>query len=192
MPPCSVIPADCRVLQKKMKESSESKVYEISYLLVPSLPEEKVGEQAAAFSALLAKHSASVIDEEAPSLISLAYEMDKSQGGGSHQRFDKGYFGWIKFSCLSSSIEEIRKAFEQNPNALRVLAVATLKEKTYLGKRAKSEAKPDSKGEEKQASTAPADAAGAASESAAPAALSMTPTEIAAVDKSIDEMVKGA
>jgi len=175
-----------------MKETtSESKVYEISYLLVPSLPEEKVGEQTAAFSAILAKNSASVIDEEAPVLISLAYEMDKSTGGGSHQRFDKGYFGWIKFSCSPSIIEDIRKAFELNPSTLRALSVATLKEKTYLGKRAKSEAKPENKGEEKQAKPV-SDDAGVVSGSAASAAAPMTPTDIAAVDKSIDEIVKGA
>jgi hypothetical protein len=65
-------------LRKKMNESTseskkDSKVYEISYILVPSLPAEKVGEQTAALTAILAEHSAVVIDEEAPSLISLAY-----------------------------------------------------------------------------------------------------------------------
>jgi len=179
------------MLENKMKESSESKVYEISYLLVPSLPEEKVSEQAAAFSAILAKNSASVIDEEAPSLMSLAYEMDKSTGGGSHQRFDKGYFGWIKFSCPTSAIEDVRKSFEQSPNSLRVLAVATLKGKTYLGKRVRSEVKAETRGDEKQA------AAGARPDAVAvepgiAATLPMTPAEIAAVDKSIDEIVKGA
>jgi len=167
------------MLEKHMTESTHtSKVYEISYLLVPSLPQEKVGAEAAALSALLAQHSATVIDEEAPSSISLAYEMDKSSGG-AHQRFDQGYFGWIKFSCPSSSIEDIRKGFEQSPNVLRSLAVSTLKEKTYLGKRAKPEARRE---EAANPSPAPAIAPGAP----------LTASEIAAVDQKLDEIVKGA
>jgi ribosomal protein S6 len=177
--------ADCRILPKKMNESTsestkDSKVYEISYILVPSLPQEKIGEQTAALTAILVQHSAVVIDEESPSLISLAYEMDKGSGGGVHQRFDQGYFGWVKFYCSPSVIEEIRKAFDQNPHILRTLAVSTIREKTYLGKRAKSENKTENKIEEKTVK--------AISDSVAP----MSPAEIAAVDKSIDEIVKGA
>ena len=95
-----------------MNESiSSSKVYEISYLLVPSLPEEKVNAEVGVLSSVLQKHSAEILADEAPSLISLAYEMDRNTGGGLHQRFDRGYFGWFKFSCPPSAIEEIRKSF---------------------------------------------------------------------------------
>lgn len=158
----------------------DSKVYEIGYLLVPSLPLEKVGEQVSALAAILEKHSAVVITEEAPTLIPLAYEMDGR---------DQGYFGWIKFYCSPSVIEEIRKSFDQNPNTLRTLAISTVREKTYLGKRAKS----DNKAEEKPAQTVSFDEAKSSVELivAVPAA-PMTAAEITAVDKSIDEMVKGA
>ena len=162
-------------------------IYEIGYILVPSLPQEKVSEQASLFTEILAKNAASVIDEETPSSISLAYEMDKSSGGGTHQRFDQGYFGWVKFSCPSSAIETIRKSFDQNPFALRTLAISVPRERTYLGKRSKSEAKPEDK-----PAKAPLGEAGAVlAETAAVPTAPMTPTEIAAVDKSIDEIVKG-
>jgi ribosomal protein S6 len=157
----------------------DSKIYEIGYLLVPSLPAEKVGEQVSAFAVILAQHSAIVIDEESPSLISLAYEMDK---------IDHGYFGWIKFYCSPSVIEEIRKSFDQNPNTLRTLAIATVREKTYLGKRAKS----DNKAEEKPAKVTLDEANPAVEPAVAVPTAPMTAAEIAAVDKSIDEMVKGA
>jgi ribosomal protein S6 len=150
---------------------------------------EKVGEQASALTATLEKHSAVVIGEEAPTLIPLAYEMSKSSGGGSHQRFSQGYFGWIKFYCSPSVIENIRKSFDQNPNTLRTLAIATVKEKTYLGKRAKSE----NKAEGKPIQTVSPDETKPSSEPAvAVPTAPMTAAEIAAVDKSIDEMVKGA
>jgi ribosomal protein S6 len=173
--------ADCRILEKHMNEStSDSKVYEIGYLLVPSLPAEKVGEQVSAFAVILEKHSAVVIGEESPTLIPLAYEMEKR---------DHGYFGWIKFYCSPSVIEDIRKSFDQNPNTLRTLAIATVKEKTYLGKRAKS----DNKAEEKPIQTVSPDETKPSSEGAvAVPTAPMTAAEIVAVDKSIDDMVKGA
>ena len=176
-----------------MNESTSlSKVYEISYLLVPSLPEERVVEQTAALYTAFQKYSATVIAEEAPSLISLAYEMDKSSGGGSHQRFDKGYFGWVKFTCSPSVVEDVRKSFEQNPYILRALAISTVKEKTYLGKRIKSETKSDNKAEEKQVKAVGDEAIVESEPAAIVAAVSMTPAEIAAVDKQLDEIVKGA
>lgn len=186
------------MLEKKMNESTseskkDSKVYEVGYLLVPSLPAEKVSEQTAALYAILTKHSATVIAEEGPSLTSLSYEMDKSSSGGSHQRFDQGYFGWVKFFCSPSSIEEIRKDFDRNPNVLRTLAIATVKEKTYLGKRAKSETKPENKTEEKPAIEGTESQAGTGSEqNGSVVSAPMTPAEMAAVDKKLDEMVKGA
>jgi hypothetical protein len=72
---------------------------------------------------------------------------------------------------------------------LRTLAISTVREKTYLGKRAKS----DNKAEEKPAQTVSFDEAKSSVEPivAVPAA-PMTAAEITAVDKSIDEMVKGA
>jgi len=173
--------------ESKSESKIDSKVYEIGYLLVPSLPAEKVGEQVSAFTAILEKHSAVVIAEEAPTLISLAYEMDKR---------DHGYFGWIKFYCSPSVIEEIRKSFDQNPNTLRTLAISTVREKTYLGKRAKSENKSENKAEEKTTKEPPVDVVAGSTEEQARAvhttSAPMTAAEITAVDKSIDEMVKGA
>ena len=188
--------ADCRILPKIMNESTsesktDSKVYEISYLLVPSIPTEKVVGEVSAIAAILEKYSAVIIAEEAPSLTSLAYEMDKSSGGGTHKRFTEGYFGWIKFYCSPSVTEEIRKSFDQNPNILRTLLISTLREKTYLGKRAKS----DIKAEEKPIKAPGDEDAAPMSESTAvstevPAA-SLSTAEIAEVDKKLDEMVKG-
>jgi ribosomal protein S6 len=169
------------MLEKHMKES----IYEISYILVPSLPAEKVGTEVAAFNAILAKNSAVVLAEEAPAFITLAYEMDKSTGGGSHTRYNEGYFGWVKFSAMSSAIEAIRKAFDQNPNTLRTLAVTTLKENTYLGKRAKTDSRGDM--------VKPAEAAAVSAEIPTAAVIAtLSAAEIAKVDKSIDDMVKGS
>lgn len=175
------------MLENIMNESSKdtTKVYEVGYLLVPTLPSEKVSDAATEISGILSASGAVTIDEEAPSLTPLAYEMQKASGSGHHERFNEGYFGWIKFECPIASIEGLRKAIESKPEILRALVISTIREKTYLGKRSKSEAarsaiRPVS-AEPEAAKTAPVAA------EAAP----MTEAQIAKVDESIDQMVKG-
>jgi len=168
-----------------MKESNDSKVYEISYLLVPSLPAEKVGAEVSALMGVLAANSAEVIDQEAPSLTPLSYEMRKSLTGGKSQRFTDAYFGWIKFTCVPASIEAVKKAFDVNPNMLRNLVISTIREKTYLGKRTKAEGRM----EDRTPRVAVAQPVAVPGEAVAAV---MSDAQIAQVDKSIDDMVKGA
>lgn len=110
------------------------KVYEIGYLLVSSVPPEKVGDIVTSFKGTLSKKSAEIIAEEAPELISLAYTMIKKIGTVNH-RFDQAYFGWIKFEVSAREIEEIKKTLEMHADTLRMLLMTTVRENTYLGKK---------------------------------------------------------
>lgn len=116
-----------------MKED-RSQVYEIGYLLVSSIPEEKVADEVNSLKEILSKKGAEFISEEAPELRTLAYTMIKKIGPSNH-RFDKGYFGWFKFELSAKEIEGIKKTFEANVNMLRMLVISTIKENTYLGKK---------------------------------------------------------
>lgn len=116
-----------------MKED-RSQVYEIGYLLVSSIPEEKVAHEVDSLKEILSKKGAEFISEEAPELRTLAYTMVKKIGPSNH-RFDKGYFGWFKFELSAKEIEGIKKTFEANVNMLRMLVISTIKENTYLGKK---------------------------------------------------------
>lgn len=157
------------------------KVYEIGYTLVSSIPAEKVTDVVASMKDVLSKKGAEIIAEEAPELITLAYTMIKKIGT-SNQRFDEGYFGWVKFELGAGDIEEVKKTLDLNEHMLRYLLITTVRENTYLGKKAPAAPTlaiaPEIAPEAVEA--APADA-----EKAAPAS-----TE--EMDKSIDEMVKGA
>ena len=121
-------------MEKNLKED-RSEVYEIGYLLVSSIPEEKVASEAAALKEILSKKGAEFLGEEAPELRTLAYTMVKKIGTSNH-RFDQGYFGWFKFEMAAKSIEAVKKAFEERPSMLRMLLITTVKEATYLGKKA--------------------------------------------------------
>jgi ribosomal protein S6 len=165
-------------MQENMK-GDVKKVYEIGYLLISSIPREKVADAAGKLKDVLSKRGAEFIGEEAPELIPLSYTMIKKIGTTNH-RFDQAYFGWMKFELTTKEIEEVKKAFDINTDILRYLLITTVKENTYLGKKA-----PVAPGLIVDAvEGVPADAVvpEAAEEKAS----------MEEVDKSIDEMVKEA
>jgi ribosomal protein S6 len=166
----------------KNTQEVQGKVYEIGYVLVSSVPEEKVATEVASLKDVLAKAGASIIAEENPELIQLAYTMIKKMHGANH-RFDEGYFGWIKFELSPSAIESVKKAIDGMENILRHLLVITVKENTYLGKRSPATAPLSSR-----------DAGIISPEKGIDATIDpaiATATSSADMDKSIDAMVKG-
>ncbi len=163
------------------------KVYEIGYLLVSSIPVEKVTEVTASLKDVISKNGAQMIADEAPELRTLAYTMIKKIGPVNH-RFDQGYFGWLKFEMPAGKIEEVKKSFEANPEVLRILVVTTVKENTYLGKKIPAVATAALTSEGVLAG----DSVIAAVEGEEKAAIPSAPASIEEMDKSIDEMVKGA
>ena len=161
-----------------LKEDA-SQIYEIGYLLVSSIPEEKVTAEVASLKEILSKKSAVIIAEEAPELRTLAYTMIKKIGASNH-RFEQGYFGWFKFELLKKDIEVVKKAFEENPSMLRMLVISTVKEVTYLGKKAPSVIIEQPVAEPTTGSHV------------VPAEQIANPASVEEMDKSIDEMVKEA
>jgi ribosomal protein S6 len=155
------------------------KVYEIGYLLISSVPEEKIAGVTATLQEVLSKKKAEIIGEEAPELIPLAYTMIKKIGTANH-RFDEAYFGWVKFEMAAGDIEEVKKTLDLMPEMLRFLLITTVKENTYLGEKAiiaKGVIAPETA------------VSGEVPAEAAPVEVKATTEDI---DKSIDEMVKGA
>lgn len=155
-------------------------VYEIGYLLA-GLPEDRVAADAAGVKEIIAKNGGEVIAEEAPKHERLAYTMRKKTVSGSYDTYDEAYFGWIKFEASPSKLEAMKKAVEAFPTVLRMLAITTVREITYLGKRAPAIA---ATGYVRRPAAPEGDATAKA---AAPAA---APATIEEMDKSIDEMVK--
>lgn len=159
-------------MEDKVLKEDRMEVYEIGYLLVSSIPAEKVATEVEALKGILSKKDAVFIAEEAPELRGLSYEMTKKVGA-SNIRFNEGYFGWFKFELAAKSIESIKKAFEENPNMLRMLLITTVKEATYLGKKAPVVEAP-------------------VTESPVDAPVAVAPVSSEEIDKSIDAMVKEA
>lgn len=112
-----------------------SKVYEVGYIVIPSVPEEKVPAWTESFKALITKNKGAIIADENPSLRPLAYRMQKKIGP-TNFKFDQGYFGWVKFELDKGSIEKVKAALDTDESVLRYLLITTVAENTYLGKSA--------------------------------------------------------
>ena len=107
------------------------KVYEIGYLIVSSIPEEKVAGQVSAIKDVLAKHKAEVIADESATLRPLAYTMVKKIGT-VNRRFDSAYFGWIKFEAAPVEVRLIEKEVKEVESILRLLLINTVREHALL------------------------------------------------------------
>ena len=115
-------------------EGKDMKIYELSYLLVPSIAEELVGSQVESINTAVREKVAIFISEEAPRLIDLAYPMVHTVGN-KKLKFDSAYFGWVKFELEPGSVEELKHVFARDEQIVRTLLVKTVRENTYLAKR---------------------------------------------------------
>lgn len=165
---------------KDTNNSDRLSVYEIGYLIVSSVPEEKVSAEAEALKGIITKSGAAIIADGEPHLERLAYTMRKKTVSGAYDKYDTAYFGWVKFEIGSDKVEAIKKSVESYQTVLRSILVSTVRENTYLGKRASLIAD-EIGGDKKTAATdKPEEKKDAA------------PVSIEDMDKSIDEMVKEA
>lgn len=115
------------------KEHDEKSIYEISYHLLPSLSEEDSLKKYLDIKTFLEKCGCSFISDDAPKQRPLAYTITKKIDG-KNQKFNSGYFGWIKFETKKASLVEIKKTFDADVTILRYLLIKTVRENTLIGK----------------------------------------------------------
>ena len=119
-----------------MQKENENKgdlatVYEVSYLLLPSLALEQVPGALLPLEKAIKELGGEPISSENPILVDLAYPMTKVVQTTRH-KCDKGYFGWMKFEMDKDGIKEIKKTLDLDENILRYLIIKTVKENTLF------------------------------------------------------------
>ncbi len=119
-------------------------VYEVSYLLLPTLSQEQVPGKVAGIKEALVSFGATLISDEDPVLIDLAYQMVKVVQTTRHKA-DEGYFGWVKFELEKGSINLVKKFLDENHDVLIHLIIKTVKENTLLNGKMKLKSKDKSK-----------------------------------------------
>lgn len=169
-------------------------IYEIGYLIVGSIAEENIATETEKVKKVIIDAGANIIAEEAPHHQQLAYTIRRKTVAGSYEKYDEAYFGWIKFEIGTDKIEAIKKTIEVIPSILRILLITTVREDTYLGKRAPTAAAVAMPTlDEKNTARSPHKTSMEAviPEEVIESAVAPTAT-VEEMDKSIDEMVKGA
>lgn len=106
-----------------------NRVYEAGYSVVPTVKEEDVEKVVASIRSEIEKLGGSFIAEGAPSLLKLAYAMDKREGE-KHVEYDRGYFGWIKFEAPTEAAGKLAEALKANKDILRSIVFKTVREDT--------------------------------------------------------------
>ncbi len=115
-------------------EGTDPRVYEVGYLLVPTLSEEETPTIYGNLKELISTFGGQSISDEMPVMINLAYSMQKVIQN-VHHNYDTAYFGWIKFFMDPEKVLELKKKMDLDPTIVRFLILKTVKENTIASKR---------------------------------------------------------
>ena len=105
-------------------------VYELGYLILPSIPKGELSLVVDKLKAIVAKVDGKEIEGEEPFKYPLAYTMSKTIGASRYVVND-AYLGWMKFELDPSQTLEVKMAVEHIEEVLRSLIIKVPRETTF-------------------------------------------------------------
>lgn len=111
-----------------------TQIYELGYLLVPTLSEEEVPSYFTSLKDMVSSFGGEFISEEIPRMIPLAYEMTKVISNVNN-KFNNAYFGWIKFEMNTENVLILKAKLDLETNIIRFLITKTVRENTIAQKK---------------------------------------------------------
>jgi ribosomal protein S6 len=108
----------------------ELTVYELAYLVLPSIPEDGLPQVVAKLKEIIKNGGGSEIASEEPFMHPLAYAMTRVIGASKYV-VEEAYIGWIKFETTSDEIEKIKSETEKISELLRFLIVKVPRESNF-------------------------------------------------------------
>ncbi|MBI2618332.1 30S ribosomal protein S6 [Candidatus Kaiserbacteria bacterium] len=122
------------IAEKPMQEineeiDAESRVYELGYLITPTLAEGEIPRVTAALKALVEENGGALVSEQTPQHMTLAYAMYRALDG-KKEKFETAYFGGIKFNIEPSAIVSLKKSLDTDVRILRYIIFKTVRENT--------------------------------------------------------------
>ncbi|MEX2014060.1 MAG: 30S ribosomal protein S6 [Parcubacteria group bacterium] len=136
--------------------TGEMTVYEIGYLVLPSIPEDKVSEVTDQIRKAITKEGGVELDAEEPFKEDLAYSMSKTIGASRYVLTD-AYLGWIKFEADKSKAPAIKAGVEAIEEVLRFLLIKAPRETEFTF--AKARAAKEEKERKEEPASSPAEEA---------------------------------
>ncbi|TSC78076.1 MAG: Uncharacterized protein G01um101424_210 [Parcubacteria group bacterium Gr01-1014_24] len=113
---------------------NDKQVYELGYLLVPTIGQEDVPVSYGNLKELVSSFGGEIITDEMPRMTTLAYSMKKVTSN-VRNKFNTAYFGWTKFIMNPEAILELKRHLDLDPNFIRFLLLKTVRENTIAAKR---------------------------------------------------------
>lgn len=117
-----------------MRKSSADKegltVYELGYLILPSIPEDKLSDVVGLIRKVISKGGGMELDAEAPLKHPLSYSMSKTIGASRYVVSD-AYLGWMKFEIEPEKISVIKDGVDKIGEVLRFLLIKAPRETTF-------------------------------------------------------------
>ncbi len=120
--------------ENEIVEETSLKIYELGYLLAPTIKEEDISINYGNLKELVISFGGELIADEIPKMINLAYPMPQVKSN-VRNKWSNAYFGWTKFIMNPEKILELKKNLDLDPNFIRFLILKTVKENTIAAKR---------------------------------------------------------
>lgn len=128
-------------------------IYEVGYLVLPSIPEEGLNAVVDKMKAVVEKAGGKTLDGEAPFKQELTYTMSKTVGASKYVA-NEAYLGWMKFELEPVSAPEVKVEFDKIDEILRFLIIKAPRESAFTFAKAR-EALLEKAREEKALAEAP-------------------------------------
>ncbi|MFA6338494.1 MAG: 30S ribosomal protein S6 [Candidatus Paceibacterota bacterium] len=112
---------------EKTEKEEGIKIYEIGYLLLSNIGEDRVGEEVTKIKSAVEDNKGQIFADEFPKMRPLAYTIYKSTIG-KKVAFKEAYFGWLKFNAEADAISKIDKVLKNNENILRFILINSVKD----------------------------------------------------------------
>jgi small subunit ribosomal protein S6 len=113
---------------------NDNRVYELAFLIVPTMVEESTGAKFGDIKAFVEDNSGVVLSSEMPKMIDLAYEMNRTIEN-KKTWFNQGYFSWIKFEAPAEFIDVLDKKLKFDEEIIRYMTIKTVRENTIASKK---------------------------------------------------------
>jgi ribosomal protein S6 len=123
-------------MSKTAESNNESRVYEIGYLVLPSIPEDKLSGVVDKIKGAVEQAGGKTLDGEEPFKQDLAYTMTKVVGASRYVVSD-AYVGWMKFELEGSKAPEVKASLDKIDELLRFLLIKAPRESVFTFEKAR-------------------------------------------------------
>ncbi|MEK7135019.1 MAG: 30S ribosomal protein S6 [Patescibacteria group bacterium] len=98
-----------------MNEAENKKEYELSYLLTPDIPEDKIDSEATELKNIITENGGDTVQTNPPEKKRLAYPVRKQ---------NQAYFGIVYFNINKDGLDKIKKTLAFSKKILRFLILS--------------------------------------------------------------------